>query len=122
MVKYILLLLLIPSLCFSEIKGHVEIGKDIDYNIAYTELQIGYNYKWFYFYGNQQTWLEYRNMSGYPFNDIYTIGLDSKYENITINISHFCSHKVISTNSEFVNYYKPPQDGNLTKLSVKYDF
>jgi len=120
--KYIILFLLISKICFPEIKGHIEIGKDIDFNIAYTELQIGYNYKWFYFYGNQQTWFEYVGFEGRPFRDIYTIGLDTKYENATINLSHFCSHGVNSQASDFAKSYEPPRDGVLNKLSIRYDF
>jgi len=122
MKKLIFLFLIIPSICFSEVKGHIEIGKDLDYNIAYTEMQIGYNYKWFYLYGNQQTWLEYASFEGRPFRDIYTVGLDSKYENITINLTHFCSHAVSSEASIFAKNYEPPKDGLITKLSIRYDF
>lgn len=122
MKKIILLFFIIPSLCFAEIKGFIEIGKDLDYDIAYTEMQIGYNYKWFYIYGNQQTWFEYVDFDGRPFRDIYTIGLDTKYENITINLSHFCSHEVNSKASDFAKSYEPPRDGQINKLSVKYDF
>ena len=124
--KKILILLFIPSICFSEIKGYIETGKDINYNIAYTELQVGYNfYFWnlkFYPYGNIKTWFEIKGCSGYPFNDIYTIGADLRYSNIVFNLSHFCSHKVISDNSDYVYNYEPPADGSLTKISARYEF
>ena len=126
MKQLLFIILFIPSICFSEMKGYVEIGKDIDYNVSYTEIQVGYNfYLWdliIYPYGNIQTWFETRGYSGYPFNDIYTIGTDIKYSKITLNFSHFCSHRVISENSDFVYQYQPPVDGNLTKISVRYEF
>lgn len=124
--KYFIILLFIPSLCFSEIKGYIETGKDINYNIAYTELQIGYNfYLWgliIYPYGNTKTWFEIKGTSGYPFNDIYTVGMDVKYSKLIFNLSHLCSHKVISDNSDYIYQYQPPADGNLTKISVRYEF
>ena len=128
MKKFIVaLMLLFPSVCFSELKGFIEPGKDIDYNIAYTELQIGYNFKVFNIeimpYGNQQTWFEYNNKRGYPFRDIYTIGSEFKFSNITIDFSHFCSHKVMSLNSEenFTSYESSVQ-GASTRLAIRYDF
>lgn len=124
--KFIILIFFIPSICFSEIRGYIEIGKDIDYNVSYTELQIGYNfYLWdliIYPYGNTKTWFEIKGMSGYPFNDIYTIGISVKYNKVIFYLSHFCSHKVISDNSDYIYDYQPPVDGNLTKLSVRYEF
>jgi hypothetical protein len=126
MKKLLFIILIIPSICFSEIKGHIETGKDLYCNVAYTELQIGYSFKFYNLYimpyANQQTWFEYRDLKGYPFNDIYKIGTEFKFENIKIDLSHFCSHKVISENSEFIYNYKPPADGNLTKLSIRYEF
>jgi len=122
----ILLLLMIPSICFSEIKGHIEIGKDIDFNIAYSEIQIGYNFRFWNIilmpYGNQQTWFEYKDYNGYPFKDIYTAGAELKIENITIDLSHFCSHEVVTTSRRYIYDYQPPKDGRMSKLSIRYDF
>ena len=121
--------ILYSSICFSEIKGHIEIGKDLYCKVAYTELQIGYNFRFWNVilmpYGNQQTWYETTGnlvFGGAPFRDIYKVGSELRFDNITIDLSHFCSHKVISNNSEFIKKYAPPVDGNLTKISVRYDF
>jgi len=117
------------SFCFAEIKGHVEIGKDTNCKVAYTELQIGYNFRFWNValmpYGNQQTWYEMNGnvfFGGLPFRDIYKVGTELKIENLTFDFSHFCSHKVVSKNSQFVKEYVPPVDGNLTKISARYDF
>jgi len=122
----VVFILFCGSICFSEIKGYVEVGKDLNSNIAYTELQIGYNFRFWNIilmpYGNTQTWFEYKGANGYPFKDIYTIGTQLKFENITIDLSHFCSHEVVSSSRSYIYDYEPPKDGNLTKLSVRYDF
>lgn len=122
MVKYIFLFLIIPSICFSEIKGFIESGKDISDNVFYSEMQIGYNYKWFYLYGNQITWFEFNNNSGQPFRDIYTIGFDFKFENIIFNIQHFCSHQVVSEREQNHRYNDIPLGGQMTKISARYEF
>jgi hypothetical protein len=126
MKKFILILLLIPSICFSEIKGFIEIGKDINSNISYTELQFGYDFKLWNIilmpYGNQMTWFEYKDKSGYPFRDTYSIGTDLKFYNVAFNISHFCSHPVYSDKKSYCKYNNPPIVGQLTKISVRYDF
>jgi hypothetical protein len=119
-------MLLVPSICFSEIKGFIELGKDLDLSVAYTEIQIGYKfYVWDFVimpYGNQQTWFEVGGIENRPFRDIYTVGSTLKYDNVTVDLSHFCSHRVVSRNSDFIKNYKPPRDGNFTKISVRYDF
>lgn len=128
-VSLVLVVLLYSSICFSEVRGHIEIGKDTSCNVAYTELQIGYNFRFWNVvlmpYGNQQTWYEATGnlvFGGSPFRDIYKVGTELKYENLTFDFSHFCSHKVISKNSPFIKDYAPPVDGNLTKISARYDF
>jgi len=114
------------SICFSEIKGYIETGKDISTNIGYTELQIGYVFKPFNFifypYGNQITWYTLENGSGNPFRNIYTIGAELKYLNLTFDIQHFCSHKVVSTYENNHRYNDVPLGGQMTKVSVRYDF
>ena len=126
MKKYILIIILIPSILFSEIKGYIEIGKDINSNISYTELQIGYNFYLsdfiIYPYGNQMTWFEFYDRKGNPFRDIYTIGIDTKYKGLTFNLSHFCSHFVRSDYEQYHRYNDVPLGGRLTKISVRYDY
>lgn len=122
----IFLFLLIPSICFSEIKGHIETGKDIESNVAYTELQIGYVFKpydfIFYPYGNQITWYTLENGRGDPFRDIYTIGAEFKYLDLTFDIQHFCSHQVISEREQNHRYNDIPMGGQMTKISARYEF
>lgn len=126
MIKYILTLLLIPTLCFSEIKGHIELGKDIYSNISYTEWQIGYNFYLWEFtimpYGNQITWLTFDDGKGNPFRDIYTIGIEAKYSNVTFDLQHFCSHQVRSNFENNHRYSDVPLGGQMTKISARYDF
>lgn len=126
MKKLLLLLLFIPSICFSEIKGFIEVGKDLNFNIAYTQLQIGYNIKFWNMvlmpYGNQKTWFEYKDGQGFPFKEIYTIGTELKFENITIDLSHFCAHEVVTSSRTYIYDYEPPEDGKITKLSIRCDF
>lgn len=126
MVKLLFIFLLIPSICFSQIKGFVETGKDLNYNIAYTELQIGYSFNFWHInlmpYGNVETWFEYENFEGFPFKDIYTIGTELKFLNIVIDLSHFCSHDVVSSSREYIYNYEPPKDKSLSKLSIRYEF
>jgi len=58
----IILLLCLPV--SAQIGGHIELGRDLYFNIAYTELQIEYNIKLWNIvlipYGNQKTWFEYK--------------------------------------------------------------
>ena len=126
MKKIIFILLTIPSICFSEIKGYIETGKDIYSNVAYTEMQIGYIFRPFNFiiypYGNQITWFEFYDKKGNPFRDIYTIGIDTKYKGLTFNLSHFCSHFVQSDYEQYHRYSDVPLGGRLTKMSVRYDY
>jgi len=126
MVRLLFLFLLIPSISFSQIKGFVEVGKDLDFNIAYTELQIGYNIKFWNIslmpYGNQKTWFEHEDFEGFPFQEIYKVGTELKFENITIDLSHFCSHQIVTDHRSYIYDYKPPEDGKITKLSIRYDF
>lgn len=114
------------SICFSEIKGFIEVGKDLNFNIAYTDLQIGYNIKFWNMalmpYGNQKTWFEYEGFEGFPFQEIYTFGTELRFENITIDLSHFCSHEIVTDHRSYIYDYKPPEDGKITKLSIRYDF
>lgn len=120
------LIMLYSSICFSEIKGFIETGKDIDSNVAYTEMQIGYIFRPFNFifypYGNQITWYEIENNRGNPFRDIYTVGADFKYLDLTFNVQHFCSHRVVSDREQNHRYYDVPMGGQMTKISIRYDF
>lgn len=126
MKKIIIILLLIPSICFSEIKGFIEYGQDVLSDIAYTEMQIGYNFNVFMFklypYANINTWMEMNKQSGSPFRDIYTFGSDIIYNDIKINFSHFCSHYVYSNRKQYHRYNDIPLGGNLTKISIRYSF
>jgi hypothetical protein len=122
----IVVILFCSSVCFSEVKGYIELGKDIDYNIAYTDIQIGYNFRFwnmlFMPYGGIQTWFEIENGKGSPFIDIYTVGTQLRFDCITFDFSHFCSHEVVTSNRSYIYDYAPPKDGEITKLSVRYDF
>lgn len=126
MKNFILIFFLIPSVCFSEIKGYVEIGKDINSNVSYTELQIGYEFNVYNFkiypYGNQTTWFNSTKNGGRPFRDTYSIGTDLKFYNITFNVSHFCSHPVYTDKKSYCKYNNPPIVGQLTKISARYEF
>lgn len=126
MKKIIIILLFIPSVCFSEIKGFIESGKDLNDNIYYVELQIGYIFKpfnfTFYPYGNEITWFENEKLNGNPFRNIYTVGSDFKYLDFVFNIQHFCSHQVISNREQNHRYNDVPIGGQMTKLSVRYNF
>lgn len=105
---------------------YVEAGKDIDINIAYTELQIGYNFNlWGIFlvpYGNQKTWFEIKDSSGRPFKDIYTVGVQLIIGDLTFDFSHFCSHNVASENSDYIRSYSPPLEGTMSRFSARYSF
>jgi len=110
----------------AEIKGHIEYGKDLYSNVSYTEWELGYN---FYFYnlifrpyGNQITWFEFNNNTGDPFCGVYTIGVDLKYDKLTFDLQHFCSHSIGSTEEINRRYYDSPLAGQMTKLSARYSF
>ena len=75
-----------------------------------------------YPYGNQMTWFEFYDKKGNPFRDIYTIGIDTKYKDLTFNLSHFCSHFVRSDYEQYHRYNDVPLGGRLTKISVRYDY
>lgn len=126
MKKIITLFLIIPSICFSQVKGFIETGKDIDSDSAYVEMQIGYIFKPYDFilypYGNSITWYSIEDYRGNPFRNIYTVGTDLKYSDLTFNVQHFCSHRVVTTHENNHRYNDVPMGGNMTKISIRLDF
>jgi len=122
----IIIILLIPSICFSRFGGHFEIGKDIETDVFYTDIKLQYKFNFNnYFmmpYGGQMTWAEYGQYNkNYPFRDVYYVGLESGYKNITFGIEHYCSHAVYSKNN-FQKYKEPPYTKQLTKIFARYEF
>ena len=121
--------MLIPSFCFAQLDGYIELGKDIKNPIYYTDIQLSYqfNFKQFFIkpYGGQLTWFENgeNNLLGGsdPFMDTYYIGIEAGYKNITFGIDHFCSHAVYD-HDNWQKYNNPPHNQQLTKIFARYKF
>lgn len=122
----IIIILLIPSICFSQFGGHFEIGKDIETDVFYTDIKLQYklNFNNYFLmpYGGQMTWAEYGQYNkNYPFRDVYYMGLESVYKNVTFGIEHYCSHAVYSKNN-WHKYNEPVHNSQLTKIYARYNF
>lgn len=124
--KKIFIILLIPSICFSQFGGYFETGKDIETDVFYTDIKLQYqfNYNNFFImpYGGQMTWAEYGQYNkNYPFRDVYYIGAEAGYKNIIFGINHYCSHAVYSKNN-WHKYNEPAHNSQLTKIYARYNF
>ena len=122
-------LLLILILCLpvsAQIGGHIELGKDLYSDMSYTDIRIDYDFTFWNVhlipYGNQITWFCYDKFKGYPFRDIYVIGIESKYDGIVFGAEHYCSHAVSSGSTIYRKPDEPPLAYDLTKWFVRYEF
>lgn len=124
-----ILLYTVPVFAGDGIGGHVEIGKDIYSDVTYTNLRIDYQFTFWDIhlipYGNQITWFyqDYDNITkGYPFRDVYIIGTEIKYMNITFGAEHYCSHAVSSGQNLIRKSDEAPLASHLTSMFIKYEF
>ena len=110
-------------------RASAELGKDVDSDVCYTELSVGYIFKplpylTVYPYGKQLTWFEQSGnpvSGGAPFRDVYNIGAEIKWHNIVIGANHYCSHAVY-TSDNWSKYNKPVNNTQLTRVFVRYEF
>ena len=124
--KIIAILLLFTSILFSQFNGYLEVGKDVESDVSYTDIKLEYkfNYNNLFIkpFGGQMTWFEYGQYNkNYPFRDVYYIGIESGYKNITFGIDHYCSHAVYSRNN-WHKYNEPVHNSQLTKIYARYNF
>lgn len=111
----------------SVIEGN-ETPEDNKNYIAYTDIEIHYNFKLYNFfvipYGEIKTWfLTDENIfrDDHPFCDIYSVGLKIKYMDITLYCEHYCAHPVYSEGKMWqVEDYRMKQ--NSDKIAIKYEF
>ena len=113
MKKIILIILILSSRVFAEPFYGFEVGSYVfpDTRVGVVDMQMGYRINFWIFkneiYGgtrNYLTWGEFNRESlfqAYPFRTTYTIGnrffLGDRW---SIQVEHFCSHKVYSANNE----------------------
>lgn len=107
----ILVLLLSTTFVYSKDKGpgfYVELGKDRLEDIAYTDIQVHYVFKFwnieFMPYGGIKTWFDSEGLNinggGIPYNDTYKVGAELTYEGVTFGFQHYCSHPVANKGFE----------------------
>ncbi len=110
---FVFVLMIYTMLLYSDIHGKLEVGNIIENdalelsNIAYSEIEIDYQFDWLIdlsLYGGWLTWWEHLDgkIVKAPFQDIYTIGAEISRDGFYIGIEHFCSHPVIS-NSKYID-------------------
>jgi len=88
-----------PKAPAAEIHGFFEIGKDTDIPEAYAEIELSFDFNLWIFqnsiYGGWLTWMTLPSegliMDGILY-DTYTIGYRIAYEDIYLQIEHYCRH------------------------------
>ena len=120
------LLLCVPPSLSAKFGGYVELGKDINGCTCYTDIKLKYDIPFYFLYitpyGRQMTWFLQDEEEGYPFRDIYIIGLETKYESVIFGIEHYCSHAVSCGNCEYRKPDEPPMAYAFTRLFIRYEF
>jgi len=105
---FILFLILCPPKApAGEIHGNFEIGKDTDVPEAYAEIELSFDFDLWVFqnsvYGGWLTWMtlpaEGLTMDGIVY-DLYTIGYRIAYEDIYLQIEHYCRHPELMDTSD----------------------
>jgi len=96
LIKWIMLLLILPTMLYAvDVGGEFKVGHDLD-DLAFTFIQLEITQLPVTLYGSWRTWFEVDDMAGYPFRDIYTVGIEVVWDNLFIDVSHFCNHPVVS--------------------------
>ncbi len=123
--KWILVLLFIPSLCFAEINGEFRIGKDLRDDVAFTQIELSYNFDIWQInimpYGSITSWffIDWEKIIGgqSPFRVIYEAGLRSTVGIFFVDLNHFCNHAVYASYSRN-DWYNMRWSDALTTLSI----
>ena len=103
-------LLLLPLLGTTQIRGEVKIGRDFKNTQNYFTTVIKYDYKPFKDikiipYTKQKVWFKEENAVTYhPMRHVYKLGIKIEYKNIFINGFHYCSHLI--SNGYNISYDK----------------
>lgn len=130
----IIIILNITIQLFAYGKGagfYAELGKDVYTNVSYTEIEVHYRFILWDFeikpYGITKTWFLTKESDkigvfrGNPFCDIYTAGLELKYDNLIFFYEHNCAHKVYSSYSIWqTEEYQI--SGNSDIIGVRYQY
>lgn len=97
MVRYIIVLLFCCASTFAiEPHGEFHVGVEPESNNAYTYVLLEFVQGPVMLYGSWRTWFEFNFPSAYPFRDIYTVGARVNWNNVFLDIQHFCNHPVWS--------------------------
>lgn len=122
--------------------GNLEIGSDVDSYNSFFDIQAAFNvYVWkckFSFFGSNLSWvrLNWRELSGYPFRNIYSYGGQFEIAGFFIQCSHFCNHPVKSNmlHTDYITfhgeeYYRMNEKWwsnfwgeTMTTISIGYEF
>ena len=97
----IIVIFLICPFIYGDILGDVSISKDAETYKG--NIKIGYDFEMgditlipFIDYVN---YFRVKELSGFPFRDIYGVGVKVEYKNIYLTVKHSCTHEVSSLNS-----------------------
>jgi len=122
-----ILLLFISSLCFSEIHGSFEIGKDLvhEENQGYIKIDLQYDIDIWKFeimpYGSWTSWVFlddiFKEQQLGLFRDVYEFGLKLTLEPFYVDLNHYCNHAVYTTYSQ-KNWLDMRWQDAMTTLSV----
>ncbi len=95
---FFLFLLLSMPLGALETHGEFRVGSDVSSANSFTYVLLEFVQGPVTLYGSWRTWFEFDldYASGYPFRDIYTVGVRLDWRNLFLDVNHFCNHPVYS--------------------------
>ena len=98
----ILVLMFCATFLFTDIHGEIKTGIAINKEVGFTEIIIQYDFEFdksiLNIYGGWLTWFQFREklIPFAPYQDIYSIGIEYRINDMFFDINRFCNHPVYS--------------------------